>query len=267
MTLNCRVSKKIVKYDPRFETYLAPIGLDKLRDCLDFTPDPELITALVERWRPETSTFHLYHGEATITLEDVHFLTGLSVDGELVESQRHLPTVDSDLQTYVEELLGKKPSTSDLSAGRVKMTWLRNHFGTIRADADHETIEQHCRAYILDFFGSCIFADRSGSHAPLFFLPLLEDTFYRLQTYFEDRRKRVREEQAAGAIWTKKCLSRLQKRVNKATSHTVRQFDYDAGIFEIQTVINRSNGKGNNRQEVRLDYEEGDGHCSCGKFQ
>ncbi|CAN1310222.1 Protein MAIN-LIKE 2 [Linum perenne] len=111
MTPNCRYSKKIVKYDPRFEPYLAPIGLDKLRDCLDFTPDSELITALVERWRPETSTFHLYHGEATITLEDVHFITGLSVDG----------------------------------------------------------------AYILDFFGRCIFADRSGSHAPLFFLPLLED--------------------------------------------------------------------------------------------
>ncbi|CAN1156246.1 Protein MAIN-LIKE 2 [Linum perenne] len=55
------------------------------------------------------------------------------------------------------------------------MMWLRNHFGTIRADADPQTIEQHYRAYILDFFGSCIFADRSGSHAPLFFLPLLED--------------------------------------------------------------------------------------------
>ncbi|CAN1139374.1 Serine/threonine-protein phosphatase 7 long form homolog, partial [Linum perenne] len=140
-----------------------------------FTPDPELITALVDRWRPETSTFHLYHGEATITLEDVHFLTGLSVDGELVESQKRLLTVDSDLQNYVLELLGKKPSTSDLSAGRVKMMWLRTHFGTISGDADPETIEQHCRAYILDFFGSCIFADRSGSHAPLFFLPLLKD--------------------------------------------------------------------------------------------
>ncbi|CAN1822728.1 Serine/threonine-protein phosphatase 7 long form homolog [Linum perenne] len=175
MTLNCRYSKKIVQYDPRFEPYLAPIGLDKLRDCLDFTPDPELITALVERWRPETSTFHLYHSEATITLEDVHFLTGLSVDGELVESQRRLPTVDSDLQNYVLELVGKKPSTADLFAGRVKMTWLRNHFGTIRGDADPETNEQHCRAYILDFFGSCIFVDRSGSHAPLF-LPLLESS-------------------------------------------------------------------------------------------
>ncbi|CAN1130394.1 Serine/threonine-protein phosphatase 7 long form homolog [Linum perenne] len=172
MTLNCRFSKKIVKYDPRFEPYLARIGLNQLRDSLDFTPDTELITALVERWRPETSTFHLYHGEATITLEDVHFLTGLSVDGEIVESQRRIPTADSDLQNYVLDLLGKKPSTADLSAGRVKMTWLRSHFGTIREDADDETIERHCRAYILDFFGSCIFADRSGSHASLFFLPL-----------------------------------------------------------------------------------------------
>ncbi|CAN1825349.1 Protein MAIN-LIKE 2 [Linum perenne] len=63
----------------------------------------------------------------------------------------------------------------ELPSERVKMTWLRNHFCTIRADADPQTIEQHCRAYILDFFGSCIFADRSVSHAPLFLLPLLED--------------------------------------------------------------------------------------------
>ncbi|CAN1819883.1 Protein MAIN-LIKE 1 [Linum perenne] len=58
------------------------------------------------------------------------------------------------------------------------MTWLRSHFayreGAI-SDDDIQTIHQYCRAYIVDFFGSCIFADRSGAYAHLFMLPLLED--------------------------------------------------------------------------------------------
>ncbi|CAN1147833.1 hypothetical protein LINPERHAP2_LOCUS16107 [Linum perenne] len=58
------------------------------------------------------------------------------------------------------------------------MTWLRSHFayreGAI-SDDDIHTIHQYCRAYIVDFFGSCIFADRSGAYAHLFMLPLLED--------------------------------------------------------------------------------------------
>ncbi|CAN1139306.1 Protein MAIN-LIKE 2 [Linum perenne] len=82
-------------------------------------------------------------------MEDVHFITGLTVDGP-----------------------------PDLNSGRIKMTWLRENFayreGAIRDD-DIETIHQYCRAYILDFFGSCIFADHSGAYAHLFYLPLLED--------------------------------------------------------------------------------------------
>ncbi|CAN1308141.1 Protein MAIN-LIKE 2 [Linum perenne] len=145
---------------------LFDIGLDKLRNALKLTPDPELITALVERWRPETNTFHLYGGEATITLEDVHFITGLSVDGLPVTSPKLIPTDLDELRDYVESQLGKKPATSDVLSGRIKMTWLRSHFayreGAI-SDDDIHIIHQYCRAYTVDFFGSCIFADRSGN--------------------------------------------------------------------------------------------------------
>ncbi|CAN1817169.1 Serine/threonine-protein phosphatase 7 long form homolog, partial [Linum perenne] len=106
MTHTCRNSKKIVDYDPRFESILSDTGLDSLRDALKLTPDPEIITALVERWRPETNTFHLYGGEVTITLEDVHFITGLSVDGLPVTSPRLIPSDLDELFAYWEPWVG-----------------------------------------------------------------------------------------------------------------------------------------------------------------
>jgi hypothetical protein len=46
--------------------------------------DRSLLTALVDRWRPETHTFHLPCGEMAPTLQDVSFLLGLPIDGDAV---------------------------------------------------------------------------------------------------------------------------------------------------------------------------------------
>ncbi|CAN1184257.1 Protein MAIN-LIKE 2 [Linum perenne] len=144
MTHTCRNSKKIVDNDPRFESILSDIGLDSLRDALKLTPDPELITALVERWRLETNTFHLYGGEATITLEDVHFITGLSADGLPVTSPRLIPSDVDELCAYVESQLGKKLAPSDVLSGRIKMTWLRSHFAYREGAISDDDIQTIC---------------------------------------------------------------------------------------------------------------------------
>ncbi|KAG9450575.1 hypothetical protein H6P81_010540 [Aristolochia fimbriata] len=64
--------------DERMLPYVEAVGFGALHRVQWLRLDKPLITALVERWRSETNTFHLANGEMTITLEDVRILLGLS---------------------------------------------------------------------------------------------------------------------------------------------------------------------------------------------
>ena len=86
--INCRRREAVVQRTIPLHRNILPLlrasrfyGLARLGFIqLDW----HLITALLERWRPETHTFHMPVGECTITLQDVEVLVGLPVDGETV---------------------------------------------------------------------------------------------------------------------------------------------------------------------------------------
>ena len=62
--------------DDKVVDIIKGLGLEGLLRTPGREIDHGLIMALVERWRPETHTFHMPHGEVTITLQDVEVLLG-----------------------------------------------------------------------------------------------------------------------------------------------------------------------------------------------
>ncbi|MFQ6660100.1 hypothetical protein Gotur_028718 [Gossypium turneri] len=77
---------------------------------------PKLISALIERWRPETHIFHLPCEECTITLEDVSLQLGLPVDGYPVTGSAQ----SSDWEAICYELLGAIPEKME---GAGEFSW------------------------------------------------------------------------------------------------------------------------------------------------
>ncbi|KAK7395070.1 hypothetical protein VNO78_15612 [Psophocarpus tetragonolobus] len=113
-----------------------------------------LISALVERWRPETHTFHMPFGECTITLQDVAVQLGLPVDGEPV-----IGPTKCDWGLLCEELLGVRPAS--LSGSTVKLSWLAENFGDVAHHMDSiEKLQCYARAYILRLIGGVLFVDK-----------------------------------------------------------------------------------------------------------
>ena len=60
-----------------------PLQLHK-RQAKRFSYDKSLLTCLVDRWRPETHTFHFPWGEMAPTLQDVSYLLGLPLAGAAI---------------------------------------------------------------------------------------------------------------------------------------------------------------------------------------
>jgi hypothetical protein len=106
------------------------------RDTRHQIIDKGLLTALVDRWRPETHTFHLPCGEMAITLQDVSMLIRLPLAGQAIVLPDPLvdwrddiigryacivPEDDSDIKCFFSEDEARGPTLHWLSQFEVKL--------------------------------------------------------------------------------------------------------------------------------------------------
>ncbi|KAL3532162.1 hypothetical protein ACH5RR_005683 [Cinchona calisaya] len=155
--------------------YICLAGFESVASLGRISVDHALITSLVERWRPETHSFHLPIGEATITLQDVEVLWGLHIDGPPVTGRDTTHSADAWSQLCM-ELLGFMPARSDIDGGRLKVGCLSAALDRPLPDnATDDMCRQMARTYLLILIGGILFPDNSGNKVPLLYLQLLRD--------------------------------------------------------------------------------------------
>ncbi|KAK9990849.1 hypothetical protein SO802_025834 [Lithocarpus litseifolius] len=171
--LTCRGRSKemaiITMQDNRVIDIVKLVGLEGLFRAPSKGIDHCLITALVERWRPETHTFHFPHGEMSITLEDVEVILGLPIDGEVLIG----PTAveNGNWKQLCVELLGFEVPANDnttLVGQRILISrFVQRIAEPLPHDATEIQIHQYARCYILALIGDKLFMDKSGDRVHL----------------------------------------------------------------------------------------------------
>ena len=128
--------------------------------------NPAAITALVDRWRPETHTFHLRVGEMTVTLQDVAMIPALPIDGAPLV----FDTASSGWRSQMTSLIGTAPAApitkeekkKDRVPAGATYVWIVQNFGKCPIDADRETVQTYARVYIWYVILRTLFADDGG---------------------------------------------------------------------------------------------------------
>ncbi|KAG8478371.1 hypothetical protein CXB51_028122 [Gossypium anomalum] len=146
---------------------LARFGSAALIRTFDLRYD--LISALVERWRPEIHTFHLLCGECTITLEDVAVQLELPIDRNAVTGVSSI----SRPTTLCYELLGRSPSEGKFAS--LRFSWLKANFEYLPSTTNEREVMQAVRAYIMHLIGGVLMTESNGSTVHLIYLPLLSN--------------------------------------------------------------------------------------------
>ncbi|XP_058741297.1 protein MAIN-LIKE 2-like [Vicia villosa] len=151
--------------------YLERSGFATVARIPHIHTDTSFVMALLERWRPESHTFHFPTGECTITLEDVSMLLGLRVNGKAVTG----PT-EVDLDMW-EEFLGVQPPRIALKGRMILISWLKSLLANnpINENSTLVHLTTYTRIFNLLLIGLSLMPDKSSKHVHIMWVPLLQD--------------------------------------------------------------------------------------------
>ncbi|XP_021847512.2 protein MAINTENANCE OF MERISTEMS-like [Spinacia oleracea] len=121
--------------------------------------DAPLIYAFVERWQPDTNTFHLPFGEMTIMLHDIVAIVGIPIEGRALSTRptdqgRSLITRVCELLSVREDML--KPV--HWNKGGLKTTSIIDLCSAPNRDATCQVT-----GWLMSTIGCCLFTDKSKS--------------------------------------------------------------------------------------------------------
>ncbi|KAI5016365.1 hypothetical protein ZWY2020_006216 [Hordeum vulgare] len=167
----------VMQYDERYTPYIDMTGLHPFIQLVSrSTPNlnAAAITALIDRWRPETHSFHLRTGEMTVTLQDVSMITALPIEGKPL----CMSTDSEGWRQQMEALIGMSPPEPEVEDGGKKdrvpagapFTWIAVNFAHCPEDANDKVIQTYARVYMWYVISRTIFADGAGKNAPWIWL-------------------------------------------------------------------------------------------------
>ncbi|XP_052117547.1 protein MAIN-LIKE 2-like [Arachis duranensis] len=148
------------RYDERVEDHLRVTGFYYASQIGIVQNQKALVNALVERWHPDTHTFHLPVGECAVTLEDVALILGLPTDGLPVTGMT-ISSFDA-LEAECLNQFGVAPRKSECRGSCIKLTWLRDLRERLQL-VDEISIQRYVKCHIMLLIGTILFGDKSGA--------------------------------------------------------------------------------------------------------
>ncbi|XP_050909140.1 protein MAIN-LIKE 1 [Lathyrus oleraceus] len=156
------------------ESWVSRSGLSSLQRTSLNKIDTNLISAFVERWHLETSSFHMPFGEMSISLDDVSCLLHLPIRGIFWSPRDVTEEIAVELAVdYLGVSQGEAQSHVRSCRGSYyKLEWLYDLFVQHRAASSWTYAT---RAYLLMLVGSTIFADKTFTLVEARYLLLFTD--------------------------------------------------------------------------------------------